>query len=185
MQIIILACDNKPPVIDSVFDTCIEAGKVLRFPVRAHDTDSPDSNNVTLTGTGGPFVLLESPATLEPNPATGYGHVTALFRWSTVCNHVQNRPYQVFFKARDDDKPVNLVAIKSANIKVIGPAPKNLTTTSSGNTIALSWDNYTCLNASGYYIYRKADSTGYIPGYCQTGVPPYLGYSRIDILNDI
>ncbi|MDP1622620.1 MAG: gliding motility-associated C-terminal domain-containing protein [Bacteroidales bacterium] len=184
MQIIIVACNNNPPVIESVLDTCIEAGKNLRFQVRAYDTD-PDSNNVTLTGTGGPFILPQSPATLEPNPATGHVRVQALFRWNTVCNHVQKRPYQVFFKARDDGKPVNLVAIKSVNILVIGPAPKNLTATPSGNTITLNWDNYSCTNASGYYIYRKADSTGYVPGYCETGVPPYLGYVKIDAFSDI
>ena len=182
MQIIIVACNNRPPVIDSVFDTCVEAGKNLRFTVRAYD---PDSNNVTLTGTGGPFVLPENPATLEPNPATGQGHVNALFRWNTVCNHVQSRRYQVFFKAKDDAKPVSLVAIKSASILVIGPAPTNLATSPAGNTIGLTWDQYACPNASGFYVYRKADSTGYIPGYCETGVPAYLGYSRIDAIPDI
>jgi gliding motility-associated-like protein len=54
-----------------------------------------------------------------------------------------------------------------------------------GNTISLSWDSYSCANASGYYIYRKADSTGYIHSYCETGVPPYLGYSKIAVLSDI
>jgi len=182
MQIIIVACDNRPPVILSVADTCVEAGKNLRFPVKAYD---PDSNNVTLTGTGGPFILPNNPATLEPNPATGYGHVQAVFRWNTVCSHVQRRQYQVFFKAKDDAIPVSLVAMKSVKILVIGPAPKNLTATPLGNTIALSWTNYSCTNASGYYIYRKADSTGYIPNYCETGVPPYLGYTKIDEINDL
>ncbi len=182
MQIIIVACDNRPPVIQTVTDTCVEAGKNLRFPVRAYD---PDSNYVTLTGTGGPFILAESPASMDSNPSTGYGHTRTIFRWNTVCNHVKNRPYQVFFKARDDGKPVSLVSIKTVNIRVIGPAPKNLSTAPLGNNIALSWDNYQCLNASGYYIYRKADSTGYVPGYCESGVPPYLGYTRIDILTDI
>jgi gliding motility-associated-like protein len=182
MQIIIVACNNRPPVIDVISDTCVEAGKNLRFPVRAYD---PDSNNVTLTGTGGPFIITESPASLEPNPATGSGHTMALFRWNTVCNHIQNRPYQVFFKAKDDSKPVSLVSIKSVSIRVIGPAPENLNATPVGNTITLNWDSYRCPNATGYAIYRKADSTGYIPGYCETGVPPYLGYARIDNLQDI
>lgn len=182
MQIIIVACNNRPPVIDSVFDTCVEAGKNLRFPVNAYD---PDSNNVTLTATGGPFVLARDSAFLDPNPATGHGEVQALFRWNTVCDHVQKRQYQVFFKVKDDAKPVSLAAIKSINILVIGPAPKNLTATPMGNTIALNWNNYSCTNATGYYIYRKADSTGYIPNYCETGVPPYLGYAQIDQVTDI
>ncbi|MFZ4521360.1 MAG: gliding motility-associated C-terminal domain-containing protein [Bacteroidales bacterium] len=182
MQIIVLACNNKPPVIDSVYDTCVEAGKILRFPVSAHDTII---DKITLTGTGGPLILKESPATLEPNPAVGYGYVQSVFRWNTVCNHVQNRNYQVFFKAKDNSVPVSLVAIKSINIKVIGPAPKNLATNPMGNTVTLSWDSYTCPNAKGYYIYRKADSTGYIPDYCETGVPAYLGYTKIAVVTDI
>jgi len=182
MQIIIVACNNHPPVIETILDTCVEAGKNLRFPVTAYD---PDSNVVTLTAAGGPFILPESPAFLDPDTATGSGHVQALFRWNTVCNHVQNRSYQVFFKARDNSEPVNLVAIKSVSILVIGPAPKNLTTSPTGNTILLSWDNYACTNAIGYYIFRKADSTGYVPGYCQTGVPPYLGYEKIDAIASV
>ena len=68
---------------------------------------------------------------------------------------------------------------------MIGPAPKNLSTTPVGNTITLNWDNYTCPNASGYQIWRKSDSTGYIPGYCETGVPAYLGYKKIADLTNI
>lgn len=182
MQIIIIACNNHPPVIDSVYDTCIEAGKNLRFPVRAYD---PDSNNVTLTGTGGPLIMTNDPATLEPNPAIGYGHVEALFKWKTVCNHVQKRPYQIFLKAKDDASPVSLVTIKSINILVIGPAPQNLTALPVGNTIRLKWDDYICPAATGYQIFRKSDSSGYVPGYCETGVPGYLGYTKIDEFTDI
>jgi len=182
MQIIIIACSNRPPVIDPVADTCVEAGKILEFQVRAWD---PDSNVVTLTGTGGPIVMANNPAKLNPNPAVDTGHTQTTFTWNTVCTHVQRRPYQVFFKASDNSTPVSLVDIKSMKILVIGPAPDNLTATPMGNTITLNWDNYACQNAGGYYIYRKADSTGYIPGYCQTGVPPYLGYAKIDEINDI
>ncbi|HNW72566.1 MAG TPA: gliding motility-associated C-terminal domain-containing protein [Bacteroidales bacterium] len=181
MQIIVVACNNHPPVIYDVADTCVEAGKNLRFPVRAYDSDS---NTVTLSGTGGPLVINNNPATLEPNPASGYGHTLSLFRWNTVCDHIRNQPYQLFFKAQDNAKPVNLVTLKTINILVIGPAPENLSATPMGNSITLNWDPYACQNASGFDIYRKADSTGYLPGYCQTGVPVYLGYSRIASVND-
>ncbi|MCK9219069.1 MAG: gliding motility-associated C-terminal domain-containing protein [Bacteroidales bacterium] len=182
MQIIIVACNNHPPVIDSVADTCIEAGKTLRFPVSVFD---PDSNNVTLTGTGGPLVLPVNPATLNPNPAIGKTTTRSLFQWNTVCDHIKKQPYYVFFKAKDDGTPVNLVAIKSINILVVGPPPENLTATPMGNTVTLQWDPYSCINAKGFRIFRKADSTGYIPGYCQTGVPPYLGYSKIATLTGL
>ncbi len=182
MQIIVVACNNHPPVIDSVADTCIEAGKNLRFVVRAYD---PDSNTVTMTATGGPFILANSPATLEPNPAIGLGHTQAVFHWNTICGQVKKRPYQVFFKAKDNASPVNLATIKSLNILVIGPAPKNLAAVPAGNTISLNWDNYSCANATGYEIWRRADSSGYVPGYCQTGVPAYLGYRKIAEFTDI
>lgn len=182
MQIIIIACSNKPPVIDPVQDTCIEAGQTLEFSVNAWDTII---SKVTLTGTGGPFLLPTSPATIDPYPAVGWGHAQTDFQWVTRCDHIKRNPYTVFFKAIDDGKPVQLVDIKSMKILVIGPAPENLTATPLGNSITLNWENYGCINAIGYQIWRKADSTGYIPDYCQTGVPSYLGYTKIDELTDI
>ncbi|MBL7137785.1 MAG: gliding motility-associated C-terminal domain-containing protein [Bacteroidales bacterium] len=176
MQIIVIACNNRPPVIEPLQDTCVEAGQKLTFPVTAYD---PDSNMVTLTATGGPFLLPDHKATMVPNPATDSAHVTAIFNWQTICDHVKLNPYQVFFKAQDNSKPVSLTDIRSMKILVVGPAPENLTATPLGTTVTLNWDSYSCPNASGYYIYRKADSSGFIPGYCETGVPPYLGYSRI------
>jgi len=182
MQIIVIACNNQPPVIEPIQDTCVEAGHQLTFPVTAHDYDS---NWVTLTATGGPFLLPDHKATMVPNPAIDSAHVTAMFIWQTVCGHVKINPYQVFFKAQDNSKPVSLTNIKSMKIRVVGPAPEYLTATPLGTTVTLIWDDYSCPNATGYYIYRKADSSGFIPGYCETGVPPYLGYSRIAKLTDL
>lgn len=182
MQIIVIACNNKPPVIEPLQDTCVEAGQTLTFPVRAYD---PDSNVLTLTATGGPFLLPDHMAVMEPNPATDSAHVSALFTWQTVCGHVKINPYQVFFKVQDNSKPVSLTDIKSMKIRVVGPAPENLIATPLGTTITLNWDSYACLNASGFYIYRKADSSGFIPAYCETGVPGYLGYGRIATLTDL
>jgi gliding motility-associated-like protein len=183
MQIIVVACDNQPPVVDSVHDTCVEAGHSLRFPVYAHDPDSNDI--VTLTATGGPFILSQSPAYMVPDTASGKGHIFSVFHWPTVCSHVRKSPYEVFFKAQDNGSPVELVDIKSMRIQVIGPPPVVLSALPLGNSITLNWSSYVCQNASGFYIYRKPDSSGFVPGYCQTGVPAYLGYTRISKLNDI
>ncbi|TRZ69579.1 MAG: hypothetical protein D4R97_09655 [Bacteroidetes bacterium] len=183
MQIIIIACNNKPPVVEPLKDTCVEAGTTLTFPVRAYDP--PDSTALTLTGTGQPFILTDHPASIYPNPASGSGIVTTTFTWPTICGHVKKQPYRVFFRAEDNGTPVHLVNISSMQIKVVGPAPVNLTAIPLGTSITLNWDNYACQNASGYYIYRKTDSTGYHHGYCQTGVPPYLGYTLIAKVNDI
>jgi gliding motility-associated-like protein len=183
MQIIIVACNNRPPVIEPLKDTCVEAGTTLTFPVKAYDP--PDSSMLTLTATGQPFVLTDHPASIYPNPATGTGLVSTTFTWPTICGHVKRQPYRAFFRAEDNGTPVHLVNIGSMLITVVGPAPLNLTVIPLGTSITLNWDNYTCQNASGYYIYRKTDSTGYHHGYCQTGVPPYLGYTQIDKINDI
>lgn len=182
MQIIIVACNNKPPVIDPLKDTCVEAGTTLTFPVKAYD---PDSAALTLTATGQPFILTDHPASITPDPATGLGHVTTTFTWPTICGHVRKQPYQVFFRAEDEGTPVHLVNISSMQIKVVGPAPVNLLAIPLGTSVTLNWDNYACQNASGYYIFRKSDSTGFHHGYCQTGVPAYLGYSLIDQINDV
>ena len=182
MQIIVIPCNNHPPVIEPLRDTCVEAGQMLAFPVTASD---PDSNIVTLTATGGPFVLPDHKAFMDPDPAVDTAHVTAWFVWSTTCDQVRYRPYQVFFKAQDDSKPVSLTDIKSITILVVGPAPENLSATPLGTTVTLTWDPYICSNATGFNIYRKADSSGFVHDTCETGVPPYLGFSRIATLNNI
>ena len=120
MQINIIGCEGQhPPIIIAREDTCVEAGDTLVMNIKAYD---PDGDNVELSGTGGPFELAQSPALLDPNPASGPDTVTCTLTWPTVCNHVQKQPYFTYFKARDDGVPVNLVALKTITIKVIGPA---------------------------------------------------------------
>ena len=177
MQIIVVACNDNPPVVQIPRDTCVLAGDTLLFRVRAFD---PDSNEVTLTGNGQPMILTNSPASLDPYPAIGFGHTETWFNWMTNCEHIRRASYSMFFKATDNASPVNLVDIKSMRIRVVGPAPKNLTATAIGTSILLNWDSYRCQNAKGFYIYRKADSSGFVHGHCETGVPSYLGYTRID-----
>jgi len=118
---------------------------------------------------------------------TGVGTVTSVFSWQTSCSNVIKYPYTVTFKATDDGHgtPVNLVDIETFYIKIVGPSPKNLTATPSGNTIKLNWNKSVCTNAIGYEIYRKNAYYGFIPAHCETGVPAYTGYSLIDKIQDI
>jgi gliding motility-associated-like protein len=177
MQITIIGCaDQQPPVIHAVNDTCVRAGDTLTFEVVAID---PDGNAVELTGTGGPFELEQSPAFLDPDPAIGIDTASTTFTWPTVCNHVQKQPYYTYFKATDDGQPVNLVDLKTIPITVIGPPPEGITAEGVGNTIRLEWEKSPCLKAAGYEIYRRVGYYGFIPGYCETGVPAYTGYSLI------
>lgn len=174
MQITIVTCENEAPIILPISDTCIEAGTTLNFTVAASDADL---NGIKLTAAGAPLQIV--------NPAVftalfdSIGHNTGTFSWATTCSHVRKNPYQVYFKATDNDKPVNLFDLKSMNITVVGPAPKNLTAAALGNSIQLKWTKNRCTNVSGYKIYRRNGFYGYIAGYCETGVPAYTGYQLI------
>jgi len=176
MQIEILACSNNPPVIISVTDTCITAGEQITFNVTAYDIDG---NMVVLDATGGPFEVSESPATLEPDPASGNDTVMTTFTWNTKCIHVQKQPYNLYFKAKDDGYPIKLVSYKTISITVVSPAPENLTTEAIGSTIRLKWDRAQCDKAIGYRIYRHIGFSGFVPAVCQTGVPASTGYVMI------
>lgn len=180
MQITIVTCNNHPPVIRPMSDTCVEAGNTLQFNVVATDADS---NGIKLTAAGAPFQITD-PAVFT-SPSDSIGRNTGIFRWTTTCNHVRKNPYQVYFKATDNDKPVNLFDLKSINITVVGPAPKNLTAESLGNSILLKWNKNRCSNVSGYKIYRRNGFYGYVAGYCETGVPSYTGYQLIATMKTV
>jgi len=147
MQITIVSCDNTAPELAPVNDTCVEAGDTLEFKVSATDADN---NYIKLTAAGAPFEIA-NPAEFI-SPADSIGHNSGIFRWETVCSHVRKNPYQVYFRATDNDLPVNLFDLISMNIKVVGPAPKNLTALPLGNTIQLKWNKNCCSNISGYKI---------------------------------
>lgn len=181
MQILIASCDNEIPEIQTIMDTCIEAGSTLSFRVTATD---PDGDLITLTGTGGPIVMNDNPADF-PQPIDSIGRVSSVFTWNTVCNHVQKNPHQVFFKAVDNGTPVNLVDLETVKITVVGPAPENLIADPLGSTIHLSWNISPCHNAIGYKIYRKSGYYGFFPSHCETGVPAYTGYKHIKTLQSI
>ena len=182
MQVNIVACDHDPPDIYTIDDTCVLAGDFLEFDVVAID---PDRTIVELTAFGGPFQQSLNPAYIQPDPATGNDTVSTTFNWPTLCNHVRFEPYTALFKARDNGFPVNLVNFKTVFISVVAPAPENLQSEPLGVGINLSWDKSSCNNAIGYKIYRRSGPSGWEPGYCETGVPPYTGFRLIDEINDI
>ncbi len=175
MQITIDNCNNRPPVIDGLSDTCIEVGQSLNVLIEANDIDN---DLLTLRGTGGPILLQNSKA-LFPQPAMGTGNVSSVFSWSPICEHVQLNPYQMIFKAKDNGTPVNLVDIKTMFIKVIAPSPKNVMATPKGNNIELLWDKSICSNGDQYDIYKHNGYIGYVPSVCETGVPAWTAYQFI------
>lgn len=181
MQIEVLESENNPPVIDLKREFCIGVDTSLIFMVKASD---PDNDYITLTGSGGPLYLNDSSATFY-QPTVGQGQVSSQFKWDTRCSHVRRQRYQVTFKAIDNYASLNLVDIKNALIKVIGPAPKNINLEPTNNSIKITWNPNICPEAAGYYIYRREGFYGFIPDSCQTGVPSYTNYTRIATINGL
>lgn len=173
MQITVAPCDNEPPVVE-VNDTCVIAGS--RVDLLVHVSDST-STRVTLSATGEPLLLSESPAQFaEINESVPY---FTHFVWNTTCNHIKLSPYEVIFKAKDNGPQVELVSFKTLRIRVIGPAPKNLSASPEGNVIHLDWQPDSCSNAIGYDIYRRNGEDDFEPDSCQTGLPVEAGYTKI------
>jgi len=174
MQVTVVPCNNQPPVIAQVQDTCITAGTFLAFNVQASD---PNNNAVTLTALGQPFVMPSSPATfVSPSPGPS---VNGIFSWATNCSHVRPQPYQVVFEAQDNGQPVQLFDYRTMNIKVVSPPPTNPSATPSGSSMLLNWTPTVCTNAAGYRIYRRLGQYGFVPAHCELGVPAYTGYTLI------
>ncbi|QKG57340.1 gliding motility-associated C-terminal domain-containing protein [Hymenobacter sp. BRD128] len=182
MQIIVTATNNLPPTLTVPPDLCVVAGTPVTLNVSAADGSSPSSpaTNVTLFAYSG----ILPPATFRQNN-TGTS-VTGTFKWTPDCSNVADQPYIVVFKAQDT--PPNsatppLVDIKPVRITVVGPPPQNLKATPSGTpgglVSVLTWDKYTCQNASQILIFRREGCYAYTPGPCDTGVPAGAGYVQI------
>lgn len=180
MQITIIACDNQAPVIGPVQDTCIKAGDTLVFEVSASD---PDEDKVVISALGGPFIVPDSPATFPY--AIGEGSVSSTFTWNTNCSHVQFQPYQIVFTAKDTLNFPQLSDIKTVSIRVISPAPENLSASAVGNSVHLSWNQAICDRSIGYDLYRRSGYYNFEPGACETGVPASTGYEKIAMLEEI
>ena len=176
MQITVVACDNQPPVVQDLVDTCVVAGTLLSFNVPASDPNTGQS--VTLNALGQPFLLSNFPASFIP-PSAG-NPVNGIFSWNTACAHVRTQPYQVVFTAIDNGAntggEVNLQDYETMTIRIVAPAPEDPAAQANGPQIELSWQQSICSNATGYRIYRRVGTYGFEPDHCETGVPAYTGY---------
>ncbi|MEO1383986.1 MAG: hypothetical protein AAFV78_12215, partial [Bacteroidota bacterium] len=129
MAVFVLDCDNEPPVIETITDTCVTAGDFLEFEFKAWDPDSADEIYLDLNngpdGNNGPF-RVDDPATLSgfirrpegdtivdftdlPVMSTNDGDgstpvdtIIGEFNWQTTCDHIRIGFYQVDFFASDD-----------------------------------------------------------------------------------
>lgn len=182
MQINVQLCDNNPPVIEPLIDTCILINNPLVLELDASD---PDGDQVNISATGGPLTEVQNQAT--------FNDVTEVFIWIPDCPEVRNAPYQVTFIAEDVNPQPNLADVATVNIRVIAPAVQNTNAEAIEGVINLTWDPHSCTDDFSdseqedffYKIYRRNDLYGFDPDYCETGVPAYTGYELIATLEGL
>jgi len=123
----VLDCDNNPPVIETITDTCVYAGDTLRFDYLAYDPDLSDSlyldlNNGVL-GDNGPFSVPNaatlSGTVIDPRPGFSFPYnslpvstrnngtepidtIKGTIIWNTLCDNIRTQRYQVDFVASDN-----------------------------------------------------------------------------------
>lgn len=181
MQIDVFSgCQNDPPQIASIEDTCIVAGTNLNFEVSATDVNN---NLISLEATGGVFENGLGGSFL-PGPSLP-GNTSGIFNWNSNCSDLQLLPYLVTFKALDNHPTNPLTDFESVEIRVVAPGPSNLTATPVGSNMSLNWTATICGNTSGtnplvnYSIYRKAGCDDWQPSACDIGVPSSTGFVLI------
>lgn len=179
IQLTVDNCNNDPPVINTITDTCVVAGDTLSIPVLATDVNLGDI--ITLTATGAP--ISSSTATFPS--VVGVSPVSGVFNWKTNCLDIRKASYNVYFTAEDNGTRVKLSDYKLLRIKVKAPAPTGLVVTPLSGTVKLKWNKSSCSNATGYKIYRKKGRTTTSNDCCNYSSPTDLGYSFVGSTNSI
>ena len=186
MQIVVEDCANKRPELKVPPDICVEAGTIISEDIFATD---PDQDSVKIEAFSQVFGVNPSPATWLPNPAkyqstAGLKQGKLKFIWATRCEHIKDQPYQVVFKVTDNPpkgKGAKLVQFKTWNIRVVAPAPKwkDAQIDLAKRSAKLVWKNYLCTNAEIMQVWRRVDRFVFDPSKCVTGMPDFLGFTKI------
>ena len=187
MQIFVNKTSNHAPEIAELNDTCVYAGEELNILVTATDPDVLQT--ITLTATGGPLYIDESPAEFFSTP--NEGSVNGTFTWQTICNHVRKEVYEVVFKAEDDFQigfeEIPLVDLETWLITVVAPPPVILDAVPTANEITVTWqDPYICSGADnflGFSIWRKIGCDSTVFDKCQRGLSG-MGYDSLAFVED-
>jgi len=182
MQIIVEDCLNNRPELLVPADICVEAGTLIDEDIFGYD---PDSDSVIFNAYSEVFTVnpgaTVSPLTYQASSQSNPARLD--FQWQTTCNHVRDQAYNVVFKITDKPKSggVRLVQFKTWRITVVGPAPEwqSVQQDLSAKTATLTWDAYECANAQKMQVWRRVDEFPYTPPDCVTGMPDFLGYTKL------
>lgn len=186
IQVTILDCeDNDPPEIETIDEICVIAGDLVEFDVVA--TDPNAGQGVKLIARGGPF-NVEDPAEFPDATFFETPPVGKTFTWQTTCNHIEENPYELIFRATDNYlDTTGLSTLKIVRITVVGPPPENLEAEAIPGEIELFWDNpYSCENADndyfyGFSVWRRENSNPFAVDECDPGLEG-RGYTQINFL---
>jgi gliding motility-associated-like protein len=175
MQILIRACENEPPKIESIEELCVIAGALIRIPIKV--TDPNNNQKVRITATGGPLTITNPAIFNGPRFFTKVPFETEI-SWQTDCNHISDQYYQFVLRAVDNFYPdsTGLATLKTIRIKIVGPAPQALTSISDQKSVKLEWNSpYDCEITRdqyflGFSVWRKISSTNFMPDSCNPGL---------------
>ena len=182
MQIFVSACNNNPPVVETIDKICVVAGLDVDFLVTGKDEDG--SNLILLTALGAPLTSPFSPATFGAPKTWGLSPVSGMFHWTTACEHISNQPYSVVFKATDSLTTPQLADLHTVTIKVVGPSPEDLQAETDFGNINLSWAKpYVCEGAAnnyflGFSVWRREGSNPFVIDTCDPGLEG-KGYTQL------
>lgn len=176
MQIFVSACNNYPPVIETVDELCVIAGDSVRLPITVSDPDI--EQQVKLTATGFPFQVSDSPATISATEEYLVQPFNSVFSWKTNCTHINKSYYQVVLKATDNgfSDTTGLSTLYTVRIKVIAPEPEDVEAQRRDDGILLTWAlPYRCENTpneffQGFSVWRSEKQSGSGADTCLTGI---------------
>ena len=192
MVIFVRSCNNDPPIIQAITDTCIQAGDTLILDFKSWDPNPGDSlylsqNHGNLGNNGPPMppmIINTIPGVTLPVATTDtvFGQII----WPTTCLDVRKSPWQIDLYAHDNFNyynPNNPTQMLSANhiiqIRVTAPPVTGLVLTPAPHQVNLNWDFYNCPGAIGYHVYRRIGGGISLDTVCCGTDPVTAGFTRI------
>lgn len=172
-------CQNDPPDINPIADTCVISGEQINVNINGTDQNQ---DLIELSIAGLPLNLPDNSADFSSVSSPGVAN--GVFQWQTTCNHIANSAYSIIVELEDDGQPV-FSDYESFKINVRPPAITGLTVQPIGSSVFLKWNKATCPNALGYNIYRKNTYINPDENCCDNPDINSLGVTLIEQKNDI
>jgi gliding motility-associated-like protein len=179
MQIEVYVTNNKPPVNGLLKNLCVEVGENVDFVVRATD---PNNDRISLKATSGVFGLDSCRAYFQGIDSIP-GSSSSRFLWTPCYEAVRSQPYNIIFKADDNNADLKLSDIDNMTIKVLGPSPVLLNAVPVGKYIRLSWSDYGTDAIAGFSIYRREGASTFSPDSCTAGIPASTGFVKVGYIS--